>query len=253
MKKDSQRVFNLKKKSKRPDRIPISDEEIYELRSQGISYDDIVMHFKGKGIKVTKETIRMRCSRIYAQKGIEEKKLKPFSKRRHRSIVRSLISGEEIYRLKEEGYTYSEICDYYEAQGIKTNMTLIATICTEVYAEKGEQIPKVIKKEEIATSDEVIFELREKGYTYKQISEYYKERGIQIGICAIRNRCVRAYTNKGIEQPQYRKEYMQRSLRELDNELNQLLSQKSKSDQLVQDYTEFSEPKEKNEEIENEK
>ena len=232
----------IKRKKKCVDKIPISDEEIFELRQQGNSYDDIVNYYKEKGIKISKESISKKCKRIYAEKGIREPKLKPFSKRKE-STLRKLVSEEDIYELKEAGLTYQEISDYYKKKKIEINLNLISTICNEIYAKKGKKIPKVIKKEEIPTSDDKIFELREKGFSYKQIADYYRENGVEIGLCSIRNRCVRIYSEKGILQPKDRDAYLLKGLKELDEELDTLLLQKTKSKQLLQNYEELIEVK----------
>lgn len=232
----------IKRKKERADRIPISDEEIFELRQQGKSYDDIVNYYKEKGIKISKESISRKCKRVYSKKGIYEPKLKPFSKRKESSL-RKLVSEEDIYEFKEAGLTYQEISDYYREKGIEISLNLISKICNEVYEKKGKQIPKVVKKKEIPTSDDKIFELREKGFSYKQIADYYRENGVEIGLCAIRNRCVRIYSEKGMLQPKDRDTYLLKGLKELDEELDQLLLQKTKSKQLLQNYEELTETK----------
>ena len=233
-------VPKIKRKKVRPDRIPISDEEIFELRQQGKSYDDIVNYYKEKGIKISKESISRKCKRVYAEKGILEPKLKPFSKRKKNNL-RELVSEEDIYEFKEAGLTYQEISNFYKEKGIEISLNLISKICNEVYAKKGEQIPKVIKKDEIPTSDDKIFELREQGFSYKQIADYYSANGVKISLCAIRDRCVRIYSEKGILQPKDRDAYMLKGLKELDEELNKLLLEKSKSKQLLQSYEEHTE------------
>ena len=50
----------------------VSEEEIYNLREQGLSYNEIVQRFKDKGIEVSWPTISDRCKKIYEEKGKEE-------------------------------------------------------------------------------------------------------------------------------------------------------------------------------------
>ena len=54
----------------------IANEEIYKLREQGMTYQEILNYFEEKDIKASYGLIRERCKEIYKEKGKEEPKLK---------------------------------------------------------------------------------------------------------------------------------------------------------------------------------
>ena len=49
-------------------KIEIRDEEIYELREQGMTYERIAEYYSIKGIKITYSAIGYRCKKIYKEK-----------------------------------------------------------------------------------------------------------------------------------------------------------------------------------------
>ena len=164
---------------KMPNRIDINDEEILDLREQGLSCKEIFEYFRDKGIKVSLSTIKNKCKIIYQKKG----KKQPHDKRKKQIE----ISDEKIYNLREQGLTYKEIANYFNNNGVKVSYSTIALRCKKIYDEKGKKAPKAKTREnEIKVSNEEIYNLREQGLSYKEISEYYKSKGIKISISAIR-------------------------------------------------------------------
>ena len=121
-------------------KIEIRDEEIYELREQGESYEEIARYYNGKGIEISKATIAYRCKKIYNEKGKEEPKAKKGKKERKD------VTNEEIYELRKQGMTYGDITKYYNKKGIKINPSTIRLRCKEIYEKKGEEAPKVTRK-----------------------------------------------------------------------------------------------------------
>lgn len=108
---------------------------------------------------------------------------------------------DEIYKLKESGMTYKEITDYYHSKGIDINEETLKARCIEAYMDRGKDKPAKsnLKKRTDIPEDEV-FELRKKGYTYKQIVEYYVEEGKPlISISLICNICKKMYKKAGIK------------------------------------------------------
>ena len=188
------------------DKIILSEDEIFSLRERKLSYDDIVEYYKEKGIKVTKETIRKRCKRIYAEKGIEEPKVKRKNSHQRKSI-RFKIPDEEIIYLKEHGLTNIQIMEYYKQKGINIGISNINKKCKEAYQKLGEsKIPKNRGLKIIIPEDEII-KLREKNISYAEIAEYYKERGIQVSPSTIENGCKEIYKGRGIENPGRKKKH----------------------------------------------
>ena len=208
---------------------------------------------------MSKSTIYNRCKFIYAKKGIVEHRA-PRKVKNRSHFIRSQVSEEEIYQLKQKGLTYKEISEYYEKKGVKISSNYISSICMDIYTKNGEKPPKAMKFRKIPISDEEIFELREKGLFYKEIQDYYSRKGIKISIPTLQKRCEKIYAEKGMELPQTRRFRnsihfeMEQAVKELNKELDELLTKKSASEQLVQDYENLYRKEEKGSEYkENEK
>lgn len=178
--------------------IPISNNEIFEKREEGRTYQEIADYFKGKGIHVTRETIRSRCATIYKEKGVDE----PTAKYK-RKFVRAIdkIPEDEIYTLKEQGLTYKQIANYYCEKGINISENLISEKCHNIYVKLGKKVKRAYAKEKIIIPIEEIIELREKRLSYKEISKYFKEKGIEVSLCTIQARCKEYYKKVGRKEP----------------------------------------------------
>ena len=57
-------------------RNSVTNEEIYKLRNQGMTYKEIMEYFEKKGVKISIDTLSVRCKKIYKEKEQEEKKIK---------------------------------------------------------------------------------------------------------------------------------------------------------------------------------
>ena len=183
-----------KEKNKRED---VTDEEIYELREQGMSYGDIVRYYNEKGIQIGQTTIAYRCKKIYKEKGKEEPKAKKGEKERND------ITDEEIYELREQGISYREMERHFDEKGIKISQMTLYRRCKKIYKEKGEEEPKTKRgrKERKDVTNEEIYKLREKGMSYGEIVKYFNDKGIQISLTTIWLRCKKIYEEKGQEVP----------------------------------------------------
>ena len=113
-------------------RTDINDEEIFQLREQGLSYKRIVEYYKENGVDVSCMTIRSRCKEIYKEKGKKEP-------RPQRSVTnkRIDINDEEIFKLREQGMTYDKIAEYYKKNGVNVNYMVIRSRCKKIYEKKG--------------------------------------------------------------------------------------------------------------------
>ena len=210
----------------------IIDEDIYELREQGMTYEAIASYFDKKCIKISWATIRERCKRIYMEKGKEEPKVK----------VKTMkdITDEEIYELREQGMTYEAIASYFNKKCIKISWATIRERCKRIYKEKGKEEPKAKRKETKRRkdiTDEEIYELREQGITYDAIARYFEEKGIKISNVAIRERCKRIYKEKGKEEPKAKRKKQDKtdseSLETLNKELNEKIKKKLEMEKLL--------------------
>lgn len=56
--------------------VGVSDEKIFELRQQGLYYREIAEQLQKEGIQISRPRVHQRCKKIYAEKGIEEPKVK---------------------------------------------------------------------------------------------------------------------------------------------------------------------------------
>ena len=106
-----------------------------------------------------------------------------------------LLDDEKIYELKTKGFSYDDIAEYYSNQGIEVSSMTIGRRCRKIFAEKGEKVPDLrsIGKEKVTSG--VIFRLRQSGFSYRKISEHFKEQGINISISTVRNMCKEAYAS----------------------------------------------------------
>ena len=158
-------------------KIPIPDEEIFNLREKGLSYESIAIYFRNKGIEVSFQTIKNRCEEIYTKKGKEIPKLSNKTK---------IIDDEELFNLREMGLSYEEIKKYYYTKGIEVSRQRIFQKCKKIYAEKGKEEPKgkiIVNRMKIPDEElaKAIFDLiKSKNATIEQIQIIAKYYGIDL-------------------------------------------------------------------------
>ncbi len=163
------------------------DDEIFELREKRLSYKQISEYFEKQGKKVSLDKIRAKCKKIYKKRNKREPKAN------WRAEVISDISDNEIYELRKKGVTYQAISEYFEEQGKKIDQIKVSERCKEIFEEKGEKQPNLYLKQSIDISYSELYEQREKGLTYAEISEYFKGKGIETSPTLIRVRCKKIY------------------------------------------------------------
>ena len=191
------KIIYSKKGKKEPHmRKPeISDEEIFELREQGLTYKEIAEYFSQKGIKVTSEKISARCKMIYSQIGKEKPDMR-----------RIKIQDEEIFKLREQGYSYRKITDYFNEKGVKVSYNTILERCYNLRKSEKKKVNKVkSKNQKVEIPDSEIFELSEQGFTFKEIANYFKEKGIKVSANYVLKRCRELYSQIGKEKVNLRK------------------------------------------------
>lgn len=181
-----------KKKGKKNPAKPVEiteemEEEIFNLREQRYLYEEIEEHFAQKGINISSDRIRNRCKKIYSQKGLEMIDLRKNEN----------ISDNEILQLREQGFSYERIEKYYKNKGILVSKETINRRCEEIYAALGKKEPNLLRK----ISNEDIFNLREQGYTYKDIANYFNKEKFVISYDTVRNRCKIIYREKRLQEP----------------------------------------------------
>ena len=214
-------------------KIEIRDEEIYELREQGESYEEIARYYNGKGIEISKATIAYRCKKIYNEKGKEAPKIKKGKNKRED------VTDEEIYELREQGMTYKGMMEYFEQKDVKISKSLLSKRLKEIYKEKGKEEPKAKngEKERNDITDEEIYELREQGISYREMERHFDEKGIKISQMTLYRRCKKIYKEKGEEEPKAKrgrkKNNNTKLLGNLNNTLNKRIKEKIGTEQAL--------------------
>ena len=115
------------------------------------------------------------------------------------------VTDAKLYELKQKGWSYGQIRDYYLRQGIEITRSAIQQRCKRVYRKREEEMPKTTKtavNEGMRKVDpEEVFELREKRYTYNQMKDYFKEKGIDVSAGSLTEICKAIYKEKGLGRP----------------------------------------------------
>lgn len=199
----------------------VSDEELYKLKEQRMTYKEISQYFAERGIKISERQVGRRISKIYEDMNEE--------------VTRgSRISDEELYRLKEHGLIYRQMVEYFAGIGIETSERAIIKRVKKIYADGKKKIPKgrpisdkelhelieerkncqkkkiekpkskqkIKKTKKKRPKDRLLYGLKKKGLSYEEIVEYLAEKkGITIcwGTVAIRTK--RIFDAKGEEVP----------------------------------------------------
>lgn len=184
------------KSKKRIEESQDINKKIYELRKKGLTYLQIVEELKVQGINISRECVRKRCKELYEIKGKNEPEL-----------IKRQVDNEQIYILRQQGLSYSAIAEELEKRGIKISEYLVKKACKEIYTLKGEIEPetkKVKRKEKIDENQELnetIYEMREKGLSYREIAKELELQEITVSIMTICRRCKELYELKGKNEP----------------------------------------------------
>lgn len=147
----------------------ITDEELINLCEQGLSYGKIVEYYKEKGIEVYYATVYRRCREAYEKYGKEKVNL--------RNLPKIIIPENEIMELREQGLSYKKMAEYFTKKGIKVSTSVVEKRCKEIYERLGKEVQDLRRVE---VSDKEIIELRKQGLSFVEMSEYFKEKGINI-------------------------------------------------------------------------
>lgn len=107
----------------------------------------------------------------------------------------------KIYNLREQKLCYSKITEELEKQDINISDSTVRKLCKKIYSSKGKEEP-VIEIDRIELDYELIYNLREKGLTYKEISQELKKQGIYISSTTVGIKCKEIYYAKGKKEPQ---------------------------------------------------
>ena len=213
-----------------------SYDEIYRLREQGLSYKKIKEKFKEKGIEVSTSAIRNKCKNIYEYKEKKEPIIK------HKINKKIKLPEEEIYNLREQYLSYDEIAKQFKNKGIDVSAITINDRCKSIYKEKGKEEPKVSKRKRI--SEEEVYNLREQRLSYEEIAKRFKNKGIDVSVTIISNRCKEVYKKKGKEVPKckYKKHSKHKSgnrIKISDEDIFNLREQRLSYNQIAKRFNEM--------------
>ena len=169
----------------------IPDEELIQYRDNGITYNEICNYYKERGINTTTKYIVSRCNLAYQN----AKRRDPNLKWKDNATDR-----ERIFKLSLEGYSEAKITEMLNKEGIVISINTVAKICKQCYEQKGMKNPKK-RTSKIFISDQEIFDLCEKGLSYRKISEYTKGKGRKVSTAVLTKRCIEIYAAKGKKYP----------------------------------------------------
>ena len=161
------------------------DDTIFELREQGIDYTEISKRLKKQGIKLKPFMVEERCKVIYKRKNKEEpcetfKEEKEAKEKAEEEAKKKQLS-EIIFELREKENTYKEIQSYlFEEMDIKKCISDIRKLYLDYCKKIGIDEPKrrITSNAYKFISVQEVFNLRESGHRYREIVDFYKEKGI---------------------------------------------------------------------------
>ena len=113
------------------------------------------------------------------------------------------IYANKIFELKEQGYSYAKIFDYFEKNGIDLDKKEIVQICRRMYKERNRNVPKPKRdnnQDIIELPLQEVLDLRRSGKTYEEIAQYYRDKGIEVSRESVRKRIKDVGALQGIRQ-----------------------------------------------------
>ncbi len=181
-------------------KVDISDD-LYFFRNQGLTYAQITKILNDKGIKISINTVQIKCKKVFEEKG---EKVPKVSDRKSRNI-KTEIEDEIIFDLRESGMSYRDISKYFTSIGKPVCCQTIINRCNKIYASKGisqVDLRKEGRNKNANISDDEIYNLRKQRISYQDIVNYYKERGENISIALVQARCKKIFATKQEKEPE---------------------------------------------------
>lgn len=192
----------------------VSDEELYKMKEQRMTYKEISQYFTERGIKISEKGLIKRVKKIYTDRN---KKIPRGSSKRKK---KKRPTDKMLYDLKKQGLSYADIVEYLASEkGITICLRAVAIRTKKIFDAKGEKVP--IAKRKISNEPRVKRKNRSRGrmqvfdqelYKLKQtcmsdsaISKYLERKGIKLSPSAIRVRIKEIYSERGEKIPRGRK------------------------------------------------
>ncbi len=189
MEKKKQIEFEEKRKKELKEQKKKEENQmIFSLREDGLSYEQIKNELGKKDLHFNTKTIKKRYFQYCNEKGIEPIKFK-------NGLLRGKnIDKNEVYRLIKEGFSLTQIAEKYD-----TNPVSIMNICKKVFKEKNEEMPN--QKKYFNLPKQELIELKDLGFSVKDITEYYKDKDIVVANTTVLKKLRKAYLEKGEKMP----------------------------------------------------
>lgn len=188
----------------------IEDEVLIDLYLKDYSNFEMINYLLDNGYIISVNDLKNRLKELHAKGKLKNGR----SKKKYRAEWNTDNLEDEIIKLFEDNYRYTEISKFLEIKGIKLTPQATRSAIQRIFQKRGQEIPKRIiekrKKERnrkrnvkmIGREDyETIFNLREQKFTIKQIFDYYSEKGYKTSCSTIGTVCKKIYEEKGIKQP----------------------------------------------------
>lgn len=99
-----------------------------------------------------------------------------------------------VFNLRENGLTYKQIQDELQKIGKNISVSHIQVMSKSMYEELG-------KEEASYVSDEIIYNLRQKGLTYMEMEAELKKQGKRVSTSSLATRCKKIYKEKKEKMP----------------------------------------------------
>lgn len=181
------------------------DQTIYNLKKLGLTYVEIAKEIENKGITIQCTTVREICIKMYASKNEELKKgchmfeelyiltngdinylhillkLQEKSITLSNDIIKKIYTYTLVYDMKQQHWSCTCILEHLNKLGIYISYGEIRRMCNEIYQLNPKLKNKYIQNGEFGISvDKQIFELRERGLSFKKIAETLATQNIHI-------------------------------------------------------------------------
>lgn len=186
----------------------VEDSILIELCKKGYTNNEIKEYLIEKGYAFSRGDVETRVKEIYNKYNF---------KRRHRKVARpkKQIEDDEIYKLYNQGMTYKAMSEYFASTGRKISTQALNQRVHKIYELKGQKVPKIRKAKDKTKSRrkenrvgyeqaEIVFELRQKKMSYKDITKYFRKLGYKTCDYTISKICKKIYEEKGLKEPTIR-------------------------------------------------
>lgn len=170
--------------------------KIFKLKEEGHSYRVISKKLSEDDINISYERVRKYCNDIYNKLGIKEPKSV-------RKKPKSKIDDykEEIFKLKENGMSYKNICEYLNEHHITVSQRTISNMFNKNSNKKVNCYSNAVLRIRKVMSDEEIFNLSKQGCPYNDIVNLIYLRGVNTSYNTVKRICERIYRDKGLSKP----------------------------------------------------